>query len=590
MSSALNKLPFLHRNMAFAWCVFFVSVGLTLGAAYIFANYSSNLEEERFLLRSEEIADAVNNRLNYYKQSLRGAVGLFHAKDTVTRLDFANYVNDLKLSENLRGMQGIGYAIPIQKRDKAAFEKRISEEGYKNFKIRPEDPRSKYTSILYIEPFDWRNQRAFGYDMYSNELRHEAMDQAIRTGRSSASRIITLVQETKEDVQKGFLIYIPVFDKNMPTELAFHEKSKYLKGWIYSPFRGRDFMMGILGSDDVDYDFDLYIGPATDPEDCLYSSSEEGLEENKRERKFYLEKQFENVAQHFTVCTYSKNKQNNVSVLLPMLIGSLGLMIDVLLFWFLISLEKSRKQAKELAETLEKQKKDLENVNWGLSQFAYLTSHDLQEPLRTVTSYVDLFKSEYGEKVDEKGGFILNTISKATRRMSALIKAILEYSRLGKAGLELSTVNMNNVLSEIGVDLQDRINCSKAKLVFGRLPEIMGDHTTLKQLFSNLISNGIKYQKENTQPYIEVKYTDKRNHHLFEVIDNGIGIEEEYQAKVFEVFQRLHTHSEYEGTGIGLSICKKIVDLHNGTIRVVSNPTGGSIFQIELPKNLKNEA
>lgn len=582
-STFLDKLPFLHRNVAFAWTVFFVSVGLTLGAAYISAGFSEKVEKERFELRSQEISEAINSRLNYYKQSLIGAVGLFHAKDTVTRSDFKNYVAELKLSENLRGMQGLGYAIPVDPQEKLNFEKRIAQEGFKDFEITPSHRRNFYSAILYLEPFDWRNQRAFGYDMFSNDLRRVAMRKAVSTGKSSASGIITLVQETEQDMQKGFLIYVPVFRKGISEMATYETRMKQLKGWVYSPFRGKDFMLGILGSEDVDYEFDLFIGDVNKKENCLYSSSKVPFE-NHTERKFYKEIAFENVGQKFNVCVYSKPTNASLAVFWPMIIGGLGLVIDILLFWFLISLEKSRKQAKQLAETLEQQKKDLENVNWGLSQFAYLTSHDLQEPLRTVTSYVELFQQDYSDQVDEKGNFILTTISNATKRMSALIKAILDYSRLGKAGLTYSRLNTNQLMQEIAIDLQSRITCTKTQLNWSDLPQIEGDYTTLKQLFSNLISNGIKYQNKDTIPQVTVRYKEKRQFHQFEVVDNGIGIKEEYREKVFEVFQRLHTKGEYEGTGIGLSICKKIVDLHNGEIRVLPNPSGGSIFQIKIPK------
>lgn len=221
-------------------------------------------------------------------------------------------------------------------------------------------------------------------------------------------------------------------------------------------------------------------------------------------------------------------------------------------------------------------------LNLELERFAYLASHDLKEPLRTVTSFTKLFKEEYGDQFDANAILYLDFIEQASSRMITLTNDLLTYSQLYDKSLNFEAVNLNNLLDTIKLDLQDEISRNKATLNSQELPTIVCDSSQIKQLFQNLISNSLKYRKEKA-PIIDITYTKKTSHYEFQVKDNGIGIEKKYHNLVFEVFKRLHNRSEYEGTGIGLANCKRIIDNHKGTICIKSNLGKGSTFIFLIP-------
>ena len=226
---------------------------------------------------------------------------------------------------------------------------------------------------------------------------------------------------------------------------------------------------------------------------------------------------------------------------------------------------------------------ELSNKNKELAQFTYIASHDLQEPLRTVTNFTHLFEKQYREVLDEQANTYLQFIAQASRRMSGLIKGLLDYSRIGH-NREMTYVDLEKILDELKIDLHSKIDETGAKFRVGPLPKIRGFRVELALLFQNLILNAIKFRRKEEKPEIIITAKDRIGFFEFIVQDNGIGIAEEHQKKIFSIFQRLHTRKEYEGTGIGLAHCQKIVELHQGTIRVSSVPEQGSKFIFTIKK------
>jgi len=238
------------------------------------------------------------------------------------------------------------------------------------------------------------------------------------------------------------------------------------------------------------------------------------------------------------------------------------------------------------AETELKQKTDeLMHVNKELEQFVYVASHDLQEPLRTISNFAGLFEEEYSDKLDEDTNQYLKFIVDASSRMQNLIKDLLDFSRIGRK-IVFEIIDSNKILLEIIAEMGSSIKESNAKIKYPDLPSLKGNAVELKQLFQNLISNAIKFRKKDVPPEIEITAEEKETEYLFSVKDNGIGFEEEYKDKIFIIFQRLHNATEYPGTGIGLATCKKIVTQHNGRIWVESKLGEGSTFYFTISKNL----
>ncbi|MBQ0767829.1 MAG: HAMP domain-containing protein [Bizionia sp.] len=234
----------------------------------------------------------------------------------------------------------------------------------------------------------------------------------------------------------------------------------------------------------------------------------------------------------------------------------------------------------------EKQIEKIKSVNKELEQFVYVASHDLQEPLRTMTSYISLISEIYIEQLDGNALKYMNHVEDASLRMKTLIKDLLDYSKIGKEKV-VKNVDLNKTVNDIILDFELIIKDNNATVKVAELPRIKGLEVELKQLFQNLISNGLKFKKADTDPLIEVTVEDQDDYWLFSVRDNGIGMEQKFFDRVFVIFQRLHNRNDYEGTGIGLSVCKKIVDMHKGEIWIESELNQGSTFYFTILKKLK---
>ena len=230
---------------------------------------------------------------------------------------------------------------------------------------------------------------------------------------------------------------------------------------------------------------------------------------------------------------------------------------------------------------LEMQRSELEASNRELAQFAYVASHDLQEPLRTINSFVELLDKQYAAEMDETAHTYMNFISDACTRMSRLIHGLLQYSRLG-ADKALGEVDCAEVLREIQVDLGTRLKETGAELEIGPMPKIEGHPTLLRLLFQNLLVNALKFSRPGVTPRIVVTWSNSDQFQSFTVMDNGIGIAPEHRERIFLIFQRLHSREAYEGSGIGLAQCKKIVQMHGGTIRVGEGLSGGASFTFDI--------
>jgi PAS domain S-box-containing protein len=233
-------------------------------------------------------------------------------------------------------------------------------------------------------------------------------------------------------------------------------------------------------------------------------------------------------------------------------------------------------------EALRDYARKLEISNSNLEQFAYVASHDLQEPLRTITNFVTLLEDKHNGSLDADSGKYMDYIVHAAERMKHLIRDLLMYSRIGKDHVA-ETTDCKDLLTEILVDTDSLIKESNTEIIIGPLPVIKASKTEIKQLFQNLLTNAIKYRRPDKAPKVEIGAVAYDGTWLFSVKDNGIGIDKEYSERIFIIFQRLHNDNKYAGTGIGLATCRKIVELNGGKIWVVSQPESGSTFYFTFP-------
>jgi PAS domain S-box-containing protein len=270
--------------------------------------------------------------------------------------------------------------------------------------------------------------------------------------------------------------------------------------------------------------------------------------------------------------------------------------LDMLKIWLSISVYSPEKgyfitmfdnitERKKAEKAIEHAVKELERSNEELEQFAYIASHDLQEPIRMVMLYTQMLKDKYINISDDNAKLYMNFLEDGSVRMYNLINDLLEYSRIAFHDKTYKRTDCTEVIKEVIDDLKYTIEQEKAIITYNNLPSIVCNKTQIRQLFQNIISNAIKFRNENT-PLIDIKCESNNGNWLFSVKDNGIGIDNKHFEKIFVIFQRLHTRDKYPGTGIGLAICKKIVERHGGHIFVESEKGKGSVFYFTIPQNL----
>lgn len=854
----INKST-LFRQQSLATALFLAITGLVL-LAFFNARQTNHVRRERlFAIRSSLATDAITTRMNDYIQILEGCKGLFTASDTITREDWKSYIKTLNVYQHFPGIQGIGYAIFIKPEDLAEHEKRIKNEGFPDYKVYPVGKREIYSSIIFIEPFEGRNLRAFGFDMYQEPIRQRAMALARDIDEPVLSGKVTLVQETDNYKQPGFLLYLPIYNKTHFANTT-ENRRKNIIGYVYSPFRSYDLIHSILKKDFQDLNVKIYDGEGTVATSLLYknfSSNSIEVEEkdltrkvtvriagrtwtilyaptvnltslternqpllilsggliiallvyisllsfsNTRERAVLLAKDmtkalkeseeqiykilhhapdavvvinarqeiifwnpkakelfgweeseikgktlhesiipsFQNIAieeirkslkndeselrtaietqgqkkegKVFDIelsisSTFDKenplfiafisdiserkraieelNRQISFNENLIKAQSKLGEgvsiseggkliyanealtqisgyskeeLLELSSFFELVVPEEKKKFAAEVnnpeaangytAESLllkkdltiipitfsrirmkkedgkdqtitisrdiTRQKKiereilqktiDLERSNIELKQFASVASHDLKEPLRKIMLFSELLLSEHEESLPENIKPYLDKISVSSKRMQVLIEDLLTYSRIGAREQYFVATDLTAIISEIVSDLEITIKEKEAVIESTSLPVIEGIPGQMRQLFQNLISNALKFNKSGTTPLIrissrEMNTSELSNYHYLKgegkfceisISDNGIGFDKKYAEKIFVIFQRLHSKEEYEGTGIGLAICKKIVEFHNGIITVNSEPGMGTTFKIILPVKQKS--
>ncbi|REJ73415.1 MAG: PAS domain S-box protein [Acidobacteria bacterium] len=253
---------------------------------------------------------------------------------------------------------------------------------------------------------------------------------------------------------------------------------------------------------------------------------------------------------------------------------------DGIVFVSLVDITERKRQERQLATALA----EAERSNRELEQFAYVASHDLQEPLRMVASYTDLLARRYSGALDERADRYIRFATDGARRMQQLIQDLLQFSRIQTRAQEAKWTDANRALERALANLDTALGEAGARVTHDELPTVMAEPTHLVQLFQNLIGNAVKFQRPGVTPEVHVGAREHQHNWAFEVRDNGIGIDPKYEQKVFAIFQRLHTREEYPGTGIGLAICRRIVERQGGTITFRSQPGEGTTFVFTVPK------
>ncbi|MFK7946183.1 MAG: tetratricopeptide repeat protein [Saprospiraceae bacterium] len=281
------------------------------------------------------------------------------------------------------------------------------------------------------------------------------------------------------------------------------------------------------------------------------------------------------------------NKIANLQRFYAIVVGLLSLGLIVLLFFRYRRQIKVNDYLKTTKSEIEAKNKQLAAYTKELEQFTYIASHDLKEPLRNISGFARLLERRYHDSLDKNGQQFLHQIMGGVEQMTDLLKDLLKYSEVKRLKKEdLKWVNLNDILVNIKTGLNGQLSKNNGQLMINPLPLIHSNNFQMTQLFKNFITNGLKFQKQGQIPIVEIKSKELSDSWEFRIADNGIGIDKNYHDKVFEMFKRLHKKQDYQGTGMGLAICKQIIEQHNGNIRIESEKDEGTTFIFTFPKEI----
>ncbi|HYG91500.1 MAG TPA: CHASE domain-containing protein [Azospirillum sp.] len=558
-----------------------LSLLLTALAVWFLHQQVERLADTRFRARAHDFAKAIVARMNSYEQILRGGVALMSTGGGyVHRHTWRTYIVGLRVEARYPGIQGIGFAERVEPQELARHQAEVRFEGFPDYRVHPAGPRDIYFPIVFLEPFTDRNLRAFGYDMFSEPVRRAAMERAYDTGRTAASGKVCLVQETGEDEQAGFLIYLPVYDHSLPLATE-EERRQAVRGFVYSPFRMRDLMAPLMTGQVQDYmDVRIFDGTDMTPDTLLYNAPAEEAGTRR------MTTTVEIFGRPWTVNVHATHGfEASVDRRAPLAVLVAGLMIGVLLVAVARSLLAEREQSAALRrsfDALARARAEAEHANDAKTRFLAAASHDLRQPMQTLDIYLHLISEHAAvgpmrRLVDgARDGF-----DAAQRMLTALMDiAALET---GVVRPQLQTVDLSTFLARIGQEMQVEAEAKGLELrIKLRALSVESDPAMLERIVRNLLHNALKYTQSGT---ILLACRLSRGCAVIKVQDTGPGIPPDRMHLIFEDFYQVGNpeRDRSKGLGLGLATVARLARLLGYRVGVRSRQGRGTAFTVEIP-------
>jgi signal transduction histidine kinase len=597
-----------ENKTRFPFLVLAVSIFLTLGITYNFYQSSLNKDTTRFNNETVRIRSAIENKVSLYTALLKGGRGFVESAAELNRESFANYIQSLDLERNYKSVQAIGYNKVVLPEEREELIKKMQAEGVEDFRMFPGGERDSYQAVIYIEPFNEQNKKDLGYDMFTEPKRREALVRAADSGMPTASAKVNLLRSIEESPQAGFLIYLPIY-KNGKIPATIEEKRKDLIGYIYSPFRAADFLDEIQKSTDTsDIAIQIYDGEPQ-PENLLSQTTFENNPKSVNQiEKDQTTENIMTIAGRMWTIKYNSlpsfSEQSSINWT-PLIFLS-GIVFSFLLFgmtyWETAARQKLQITAARLTESEAQKQKLLENeqrarllaeqANTTKDEFIAVVSHELRTPLNAIAGWAKILKTS--NLSPNTKNLALEKINKNLRSQTKLVEELLEYSQIlsGKINYEEKPVNFSDLFENTFQDIETsakerRIELLKNNRLNGHL--ILGDEAKIKIVIYNLLTNAIKFTHSGGK--VEIQLAGDNGTVQMTIKDNGKGMSPEFLPQIFDRFSQADSSStrNYGGLGLGLTISKHIVKLHNGTIEATSDGIGtGSVFTVKFPQHQKH--
>jgi signal transduction histidine kinase len=593
----------IKESVKFPYYVLFFSILLTIGATILFYQSAKSKDDTRFSNDVNRIRSSMDNRIGLYIALLKAGRGFIQSSNDLNRERFKNFVESLELEKNYFGAQGIGYSKTIRKEDRENFLTSIRTQGFPSYKISPPSEKEIYQPVVYIEPFNERNQLALGFDMSSEENRSAAMQRARDTGMASATGKITLIQETGVDRQSGFVIYLPIY-KNGEEPPTIEERRNNLLGFIYSPFRAKNFLKDVrdnAGTNDIVirlYDdesnsdnllaqIDDSSGPNLPGQISADYSTRSEMEVGGR--KWTI--------QYDSLPSFAAQSSINWTPLIFLCGVIFSLLLFGMTYWETSTRAKLQKTANDLTESerqiqglLEKEqsaRRVAEAANATKDEFISVVSHELRTPLNAIAGWTRILKSD--DLSDNTKGLALQKIEKNLRLQTSLVEDLLNYSQLisSRENLEKTEIDCSEIFESVyaefekaaakkGIAITKENNLDEQK--------ILGDADKIKIVIQNLLSNALKFTPPDG--HVNARLNQVNDCIEIKIEDSGRGINSEFLPHIFDRFSQSDssTTRKFGGLGLGLAVSRHIVQLHHGIIEAKSEGEGkGSTFSVKLP-------
>jgi signal transduction histidine kinase len=555
-------------------------------AAWFGARQVERRADEQLDERATAVAATIERRLDTYLEKTFGIRGLVVLEGEPTRRQIERFLAQQRIEARFPGALALGIAEVTTLRDRRAFVRRVREDArrsglpYPPFRVRPNDDRAFSVVVDSTHPVEGL-EAAFGFDLMSEATRRAAVLRARARAAPSASAPVRFVTERGDE--RGILVMLPMYrgTDQMPPAA---ERTRRFRGVAYAALRLPDLLRGLAAPGD---DLEIYdVGSVDDPVPARVRAGAEAFDlrggPDAPSREASDSRLIPLVVAGRRWQVYVRPAGPLVSAAeraIPWLIAGLGTIVSLLAGGVVQALVTSTRRAEALAE---RRTDELRRSNEELERFAFLASHDLQQPLRTISGFLQLLERQAAGRLTGRDREYIDQALRGSRQMSGLIDDLLAYSRVSRDDRPLRPVPLDDAWDAAVEQLRATIDGAQARVTRDALPVVPGDPGQLVQVFANLIGNAVKYRGE-ALPRIHAGARRVNGGWEIAVEDNGIGIDPRDHERIFEMFRRLHTDGDVEGTGVGLALAKRIVERSGGDMRVESEPGAGSRFIVSMP-------
>ena len=538
------------------WIALVVSLVVTTVVWGIILDLDNQSQKVEFVSLTQKMSTQIQDKLFVHEQVLLSFRGLFLASYEVEPEEFTNFFNSQKITDRFPDNQGVGYNEYIfGENKKNELIKKLSGYGL-DYTIFPKGTRPVYVPVVYLEPQDFRNKQALGYDIYSEDVRRQAVDQAIKTGQTTLTEKIILVQETDENVQNGFLMLLPVYHKDDGKDTS------ELKGFVYSVFRMNDFVEGVLDKHLFEYvELKIYDG-SRDSENLFFESNyvepdNVGSIFSKSSTVDFMNKRWI-LDFHGSLPPESQNSQN-IWMFVPIIGYGMSFLLFFTFFFFLKNIQLTKNMLKREKIAI-------------IGELASRFSHDIRNPLSNIKMAVDMLQKNKDIVSSQPNKDKFQIITKNLDRIAHQVDDVLNFIRIAPLGKkEINPIScMSESISTMEIPKNIKINLPTKDF------SIYGDPYHLQIVCKNLFLNAIQ-AIGNQEGIITIRFKEESKYDVIEIEDSGPGFPE---SQISEIFEPLTT-TKQTGTGLGLVSCKNIIEQHGGTITAKNNPT---TFTIKFPK------